>query len=103
MPPMRIPVVQLSQGVRTFASQSARRTLAHRVPVLHHEPSQRILQKAADVASHQLSSASFPLMVRDASSYGALGAVTTMAAFMIYCADKDADMMDLLTTPDSLG
>ena len=30
------------------------------------------------------------MMVRNASSYGALGAVTTMAAFMIYCAVSKA-------------
>ncbi|KIW56746.1 hypothetical protein PV05_05381 [Exophiala xenobiotica] len=101
MPPARMTVTQLSQGIRTFASHSSRRTVAHRLPSLHHSPSARILAKAT--ASTHISAASFPILVRDGLSYGALGALTSVGAFMIYCADKDADLIDLLATPDALG
>ena len=86
MPPMRIPISRLGQGIRTFASRPASRSVAHRLPSqyhpLHHAPSERILSKAA--ASHHETSM-FPLLVRDATSYGALGALTSGVAFLIYC------------------
>jgi len=95
---MRIPLSRLSQGIRTFASQPAARTVAHRIPTLplHHGPSQRILSKAAAAAHHGNSQvSSFPILVRDSTSYGALGALTSGVAFLIYCSDADADLMDL--------
>lgn len=83
---MRIPFTRLSQGLRTFASQSAARAAAqgrpHHVPV-HHEPSQRILSKAA--AMHERTASQFPMVVRDVTSYTALAAVTTGVAWLIYC------------------
>ncbi|KIW20153.1 LOW QUALITY PROTEIN: hypothetical protein PV08_00728 [Exophiala spinifera] len=83
MPPMRLPVTTLGQTVRTFASHSARRTLAHRLPGLH-GPSARILAKTA--RPHHMPASSFPMVVRDGLSYSALGALTSAGAFLIYCA-----------------
>jgi hypothetical protein len=82
-----------ARGVnRTFTSQpmATRFTTTH--PLLHHEPSERILSKAA--ASHSVPrhsntrsspTTTFPDLVRDTTSYLALGALTSGAAFAIYC------------------
>ncbi|KAJ9618592.1 uncharacterized protein PV06_00745 [Exophiala oligosperma] len=103
MPPMRLlSTTTLGQSVRTFASHSARRTtlVGHRL----HGPSARILTKTAQPHHHiSAASSSFPMVIRDGLSYSALGALTSAGAFLIYCADKDADMMELLATPDALG
>jgi len=101
MPPIRIPVNRLSQAVRTVSSLSPgmlgsrqQQLYLHR-HVLHHAPSQRILTKAS-AARHSLSFAQFPEAVRDVTSYLALGALTSEAAFSIYCWDQDVDLADFL-------
>jgi len=61
--------------------------------ILHHAPSQRILAKAQTA---RFSFARFPEAVRDVTSYIALGALTSQAAFSIYCWDEDVDLADFL-------
>ncbi|KAL6248945.1 hypothetical protein RBB50_004008 [Rhinocladiella similis] len=96
MPPMRLPVTTLGQSVRTFASHSARRALAHRLPGLH-GPSARILAKTAQ--PHHISASSFPMVVRDGLSYSALGALTSAGAFLIYCAVSNISSYPSSTLP----
>ncbi|KIW83451.1 hypothetical protein Z517_02696 [Fonsecaea pedrosoi CBS 271.37] len=106
MPPMRFPVNRLAQGVRTFSSVSpgALRTAVHH-PALHfhhqhilpHSASQRILSKASKTAqTAQTHWATVPEAIRDVTSYLALGALTSEAAFLVYCWDQNADLTDFL-------
>ncbi|OAG40930.1 hypothetical protein AYO21_04772 [Fonsecaea monophora] len=99
MPPMRIPVNRLAQSARTFSSASpgALRTAVHH-PALHfhhqhilpHSASQRILSKASKTAqTAQTHWATVPEAIRDVTSYLALGALTSEAAFLVYCWDED--------------
>ncbi|KIV90432.1 hypothetical protein, variant [Exophiala mesophila] len=94
MPPVKIPLPRVGQAVRSFASQSAGLRASHRLHLHHplHIPSQRILAKAA--TSAQAHATSFPVVVRDATSYGALAVLTSGMAFSIYCWDGEGDIMD---------
>ncbi|EXJ74076.1 uncharacterized protein A1O5_02370 [Cladophialophora psammophila CBS 110553] len=103
MPPMRIPVSRLAQTLRTFSSAAAPgsglRAAAnplhfHHQHILPHRASQRILSKASTAAQNHWSTV--PEAIRDVTSYLALGALTSEAAFLIYCWDKDADLTDFL-------
>ncbi|KIX98843.1 uncharacterized protein Z520_05304 [Fonsecaea multimorphosa CBS 102226] len=101
MPPMRIPLNRLAQTIRTFSSASPgsmRTAVAHHPASLHfhhqhivpHQASQRILSKA------QTHWSTIPEAVRDVTSYLALGALTSEAAFLVYCWDQEADLTDFL-------
>ncbi|OCT48846.1 hypothetical protein CLCR_05233 [Cladophialophora carrionii] len=99
MPPMRLPINRLGQAVRSFSSAAPgvlgtrqQQFYLHR-HILHHGPSQRILSKAS-AASHGWTQV--PEAVRDVTSYLALGALTSQAAFLIYCWDQEADLGDFL-------
>ncbi|EXJ87082.1 hypothetical protein A1O3_04040 [Capronia epimyces CBS 606.96] len=96
MPPTRIPVTQLRQGLRTFASRASHQhaAAASRHVPLHHEPSQRILSKVATL--HNQTASQFPELVRDATSYTALAALTTGVSWLIYCSDENADLIEFL-------
>jgi hypothetical protein len=88
MPPMRLPISRLSQAIRSFSSVAPgtlgprqQQLYLHR-HILQHGPSQRILSKAS-AASHRWTQV--PEAVRDVTSYLALGALSSQAAFLIYC------------------
>ncbi|KIW65185.1 hypothetical protein, variant [Phialophora macrospora] len=99
MPPMRLPISRLSQAVRSFSSVAPgtlgprqQQLYLHR-HILHHGPSQRILSKASEASQRWTQ---VPEAVRDVTSYIALGALSSQAAFLIYCWDQEADLGDFL-------
>ncbi|OAP63631.1 hypothetical protein AYL99_02858 [Fonsecaea erecta] len=108
MPPMRIPINRLATTLRTFSSASPAtlRTAATHHPSLHfnsqqhilpHRASQRILSKASQTArTAQTHWSTVPEAIRDVTSYLALGALTSEAAFLVYCWDQSADLTDFL-------
>ncbi|OQU93539.1 hypothetical protein CLAIMM_00036 [Cladophialophora immunda] len=110
-PPMRIPLGRLAQPTTTLRAFSSATPGALRRPASlhfhghhvthHHAPlplphaaSQRILSKASQTARTHW--ATLPEAIRDVTSYLALGALTSEAAFLVYCWDQNADLTDFL-------
>src|ERR1700742_835637 len=88
MPPIRIPINRLGQTVKAFSSVAPgmrgsrhQQLYLHR-HILHHAPSQRILSKTSAASQRWMQ---VPEAVRDVTSYLALGALTSEAAFLVYC------------------
>lgn len=87
MPPIRAAMLKrAAQGVRTYATEApanVHNRVIYQSRFMTHTPSHHILGKAAaQRAAHHDST--FPLFVRDATSYGALGVLTSSVAFSLY-------------------